>query len=79
MNKFGKLTDGNLVLAPYPLCDGDRKIFTSDSSVYLEHGWKEIVSEPYPVDGKNYERTLSETATQIRYIWREAENINAIE
>ena len=79
MSNFGKLSDGVLQNAPYPLCEDGRKIFTSDKDVYLSHGWKEIVPSPCPDDGKEYTLAFEETDTQIRYIWREVENINTIE
>ena len=45
---FGKIENGKLVFAPSVIIDGDNQIITTDASVYLRYGYKQIVREPYP-------------------------------
>ena len=79
MIRFGKLENDRLVYAPSVIIDGDKQIITTDASIYLQYGYKEIVPSPCPDDGKEYTLAFEETDTQILYIWREVENINTIE
>lgn len=40
--------------APYPLIINGKNVFTNDKKLYNNHGYYEIVSTPYPQDGKEY-------------------------
>lgn len=68
---YGKLVDGELRGAPRPLKTEQGDVFTNDPTVYLENGYKEIVTTQYPNDGKYYVTSWSETDTQIIQIWVE--------
>ena len=46
--RFGKIENGKLVYAPSVIIDGDKQIITTDASIYLQYGYKEIVYEPNP-------------------------------
>lgn len=68
---YGKLVDGELRGAPRPLKTENGDVFTNDPAVYLENGYKEIVTTQYPNDGKYYATSWSETDTQIIQVWVE--------
>ena len=70
---FGKLVNGELRGAPRPLKTEQGDVFTNDPAVYLENGYKEIVTTQYPNDGKYYMTNWSETDTQIIQVWVEAD------
>lgn len=71
--RFGKIENDKLVFAPSVIIDGDKQIITTDASIYLRYGYKEIVPSPCPSADKEYTLAFEETDTQIRYIWRETE------
>lgn len=52
--KFGKLINGAIKYAPYPLVDGDSVIYTQDANIYKNHGWKPIERSECPVTEKLY-------------------------
>ncbi len=52
--KFGKLINGAIKYAPYPLVDGDSVIYTQDANIYKAHGWKPIERSECPVTEKLY-------------------------
>ena len=68
---YGKLVDGELRGAPRPLKTEQGDVFTNDPAVYLENGYKEIVTTQHPSDGKYYVSSWSETDTQIIQVWVE--------
>ena len=70
---YGKLVDGELRGAPRPLKTEQGDVFTNDPAVYLENGYKEIVTTQYPSDGKYYVSSWSETDTQIVQVWVETD------
>ena len=70
---YGKLVDGELRGAPRPLKTEQGDVFTNDPAVYLENGYKEIVTTQYPNDRKYYVTSWSETDTQIVQVWVETD------
>ena len=71
--KFGKLTNGNLVFAPYPLTVDGKDIFTTDATIYAAQGYKPVVYTDYPSDEKTYTASWVETATEIVRAWTETQ------
>ena len=72
MNRiFGKIENGKLVLAPSVIIDGDKQIITTDASVYLRYGYKEILREPYPQGEIVYKERYIESDTTITISWAE--------
>lgn len=69
--KFGKLENGKLVFAPSVITDGDKQIITTDASVYLQYGYKQIVREPYPQGEIAYAKHYVENDTTITISWTE--------
>ena len=69
--RFGKLENGKLVFAPSVIIDGDKQIITTDASVYLQYGYKEIVREPYPQGEIVYREHYVENDTTITISWTE--------
>ena len=70
---YGKLVNGELRGAPRPLRTEHGDVFTNDPAVYLENGYKEVVTTQYPQDGKHYVSTWSENDTQIVQVWTETD------
>ena len=70
---YGKLVNGALRGASRPLKTGQGDVFTNDPTVYLENGYKEVVTTEYPSDGKYYVTSWSETDTQIIQVWVETD------
>lgn len=70
---YAKLINGELRGAPRPLRTEHGDVFTNDPAVYLENGYKEVVTTQYPQDGKYYVSTWSETDTQIIQVWVETD------
>lgn len=52
--KYGKLIDGNLVLAPNPIIIGDRQIGNPPGEVYAEQGYKPVVYTDPPVVAEGF-------------------------
>lgn len=70
--KFGKIENNKLVYAPSVLIDGDKQIITTDASVYLQYGYKEILREPYPQGTEIvYKEHYVENDTTIIILWTE--------
>ena len=68
---FGKIENGKLVFAPSVIIDGDNQIITTDASVYLRYGYKEILREPYPQGEIVYKERYIESDTTITISWAE--------
>lgn len=70
--KFGKIENNRLVYAPSVITDGDKQIITTDASVYLQYGYKEIMREPYPQGTEIvYKEHYVENDTTITISWTE--------
>lgn len=70
--KFGKIKNGKLVFAPSVIISGDKQIITTDASVYLQYGYKEIIREPYPQDTEIvYKEHYIESDITITISWIE--------
>ena len=69
--KFGKIENNRLVYAPSVIIDGDKQIITTDASVYLQYGYKEIMREPYPQGEIVYREHYVENDTTITISWTE--------
>ena len=69
--RFGKLENGKLVFAPSVITDGDKQIISTDASVYLQYGYKEIIREPYPQGEIVYREHYVENDTTITISWTE--------
>ena len=70
---YGKLVNGELRGAPRPLKTEHGDVFTNDSDVYFENGYKEVIITDYPKDGKYYVSSWSENNTQIIQTWIETD------
>lgn len=70
---YGKLINGELRGAPRPLKTRQGDVFTNNTAVYLENGYKEVVMTSYPQDGKYYVSSWSENDTQIVQVWVETD------
>ena len=69
---FGKLENGKIVYAPKVITDGDKQIITTDASIYLQYGYKQIVREPYPQGTEIvYKENYVENDTTIIISWTE--------
>lgn len=71
MKKFGKIENNRIVYAPSVIIDGDKQIITTDASIYLQYGYKEIVREPYPQGEVAYKEHYVESDTTITISWAE--------
>ena len=70
--RFGKIENGKLILAPSVIIDGEKQIITTDASVYLQYGYKQIVREPYPQGTEIvYKENYVENDTTITISWAE--------
>lgn len=69
--RFGKIENGKLVLAPSVITGGDKQIITTDASVYLQYGYKEIIREPYPQGEIAYAKHYVESDMTITISWTE--------
>lgn len=69
--RFGKIENGKLVYAPSVIIDGDKQIITTDASVYLQYGYKEIVYEQNPssLSGIVYTSQYVESEETITISW----------
>ena len=70
---YGKLVNDELRGAPRPIKTADGDVFTNDPTVYLENGYKEIITTEHPSDGNYYVTSWSETDTQIVQVWTETD------
>ena len=70
---YGKLVDGELHGAPYPLKTEESYIFTNNSAIYLANGYKPIILTDSPSDGKTYISSWTETETEIVQVWTEVQ------
>lgn len=70
---YAKIENGELRGAPRPLKTKQGDVFTNDPAVLLKNGYKEIVTTEYPIDGKYYVTSWSETDTQIVQVWMETD------
>ena len=67
--KYGKLVSGRLVYAPNPvICDG-RRVYNPVAAILSELGYKPVVHEEYPQDGRHYKSRWAETSTEITAVW----------
>lgn len=69
--RFGKIGNNRLVYAPSVIIDGDKQIITTDASVYLQYGYKQIVREPYSQGEIVYKEHYVENDTTITISWTE--------
>lgn len=69
--KFGKLENDIIVYAPNVITDGNKQIITTDASIYLQYGYKEIVREPYPLGEVAYKEHYIESEEIITVSWVE--------
>lgn len=69
--KFGKIENNRIVFAPSVIVDGEKQIITTDASVYLRYGYKEIMREPYPQGEIAYKERYVESDTTITISWAE--------
>ena len=69
--KYGKLIDGNLVLAPNPIIIGDRQIGNPPGEVYIEQGYKPVIFTDPPVVAEGYVAVpgWEEQADEIVQTW----------
>ena len=70
---YGKLIDGELRGAPRPIKTENGDVFTNDSALLLQYGYKPIILTEYPSDGKSYVGSWTETESEIKQIWTAAE------
>ena len=66
---YGKLKNGVLLYAPKTLIIGDKKVFNPTAEMYLSKGYKPIMNNPYPTDGKSYKQEYVETERNIKIAW----------
>ena len=70
--KFGKIENDKIVYAPSVIIEGEKQIITTDASVYLQYGYKEIIREPYPQGTEIvYKEHYVESDTTITISWAE--------
>lgn len=67
--KFGKIENDKLVFAPSVIIDGEKQIITTDASIYLRYGYKEITRVPYPQGEIVYKENYVESDTTIAISW----------
>lgn len=79
---YGKIVDGRLVYAPNKIrvtmltptgTEVEVSVFNGTAEQYLSVGYKSIIQEPYPQDGKTYEMEFVVTDDTIYIHWREIE------
>ena len=71
---FGALKNGIIEYAPNPIEEENGIIWTNDSAVYLEHGYKRIVSTQAPIkEGCYHTFEWVEHETSIEQVWIEHE------
>ena len=70
---YGKLIDGELRGAPRPIKTANGDVFTNDSALLLQYGYKPIILTDCPSDGKSYISSWAETETEITQIWTEVQ------
>lgn len=79
---YGKIVDGNLEYAPNKIrvkvlaptgTEVEVSVFNGTAEQYLSVGYKAIVQDDYPQDGKTYEMEFVATADTIYIHWREVE------
>lgn len=68
---YGKLVNGELRGAPRPIRTENGDIFTNDSALLLQYGYKPIILTDSPSDGKSYLSSWTETETEIIQVWTE--------
>ena len=68
---YGKLVNGELRGAPRPIRTENGDVFTNDSALLLQYGYKPIILTEYPSDGKSYINSWTETETEITQVWTE--------
>ena len=67
---YGKLVDGELVLAPKNITIGNVTYKPATEAAYIQAGYKEVAYAPYPTDGNEYQSTYKEMKKQIAQIWK---------
>ena len=70
---YGKLIDGERRGAPRPIKTANGDVFTNDSALLLQHGYKPIITAEYPSDGGYYTESWTETESEIKQVWTAAE------
>lgn len=66
---YGKLEEGNLVLAPKNITIENVTYKPATEAAYIQAGYKVVSYAPYPTDGNEYEATWKETKKQIAQFW----------
>ena len=78
---YGKLENGVLTRCNLPLKNAEEDIFTNDSSVYLEYGYKPVIFTDPPVTEEGYYAVshFEERDDCITTVWEVFENNEATE
>ena len=68
---YGKLNDGNLMIAPSKLSGNGVVVYNPPAEMYEDNGWKKVIFTDPPVceEGYHAEYSWRETAKQIRQDW----------
>ncbi len=66
---YGKIENNKLLYAPNTLIIDGRRIINPPTALLEQEGYKLIINNPYPDDGKRYKQGFEETHTEIRIIW----------
>lgn len=67
---YGKLEEGNLVLAPKNITIENVTYKPATEAALLQAGYKPVSYAPYPTDGNEYESYYEEKTKQIAQKWR---------
>lgn len=71
MTKYGKLKNGKLTIFHQPIHTDVADIFTTDSEILLEYGWKKIIyNNPEEKEGYYPTPHWEETDKHIVQIWQ---------
>ena len=73
--KYGKLINGKIEYAPYPLKIDGYDVYGATAEQHLKAGYKHIIIENYPQDEKIYVPIYTETETEIIISWKEEDII----
>ena len=70
MIRFGRLVDGNCETMPQEV-EWNGRIYVGFGKDFAELvGYKEVVAEPYPQDGMEYDPIYTEMDTEILQGWK---------
>lgn len=71
--KYGKVSDGNLILAPHKIALDGMQIFNPTEEQLLSAGYKTITETDAP-EGQHYESTYTDAGDTIMQGWELVEN-----